>query len=332
MLYFKYAETKSAIIALINTFIRFSKHILNEIYLITKELKVIYPDISDVFTNRELAIGFLALLVITCLMFYKSTRESIIDLIKIMFSKDFVRLNLIMLLYLVLVTMLLIWIDFWELALLKSTIIWFITVGIVSVYKSINSAKDYIYFKSFVCDNIGIVILIEFVSNLYSFSFVKEVFLIILIIFISGLVAVIEVKQEFNCKEYKRFRNFFYMIIVGISIYWLFNSIQLLIYDVQNISVTILIKELVLPPIYSIFFVLIMYLLVIYAMYEVMFIRIGSKKIIDDEFRTYLKFRIILFCNFNIVKVNTFIERSGVLTTYVNSKQDVIKIIKSYKS
>lgn len=332
MLYFKYEETKLIVRKSTNYAIWFLDNIYNKIYLICEELKIIYPNISDVFTNRELAIGFLALLVVIIFSFNKSTRRSFIDIIKILFSKQFMKLNFIMLIYTMIISVLLAWIDFWELALLKSTIIWFFTVGIISVYKAINSAKDYKYFLSVIKDNIGFILIIEFVTNLYSFAFIKEVALIVLILFISLLVAIIEVKPEFSGKEYKRMKNIFYMMIIGISIYWLYNSVKLLVDDMQNINVAILIKELVLPSIYSTLFVIVMYFIVIYSMYEVMFIRIGFKKIIDDEFRTYLKLRILMFCNLNIIRINNFVERSGVLTSYINSKQDVKQIIKKYKA
>jgi hypothetical protein len=145
------------------------------------------------------------------------------------------------------------------------------------------------------------------------------------------MIAIIDVKPEFKGDNYKRIKSFLYVIISIIVFYWLYNSIKLIIDDLHNIDISLLVKELILPSIYSISFIIVMYFMVIYSMYEVMFIRIGFKKIINDKVRPYLKFRILVFCNINIVRIQKFIEKSGVLTTYINTKKDVKQLIKNYK-
>jgi hypothetical protein len=155
---------------LINFIINGFNDLSKEIHEFGLKFKIIYPSVSDIFTNRELAIGFLASLLIIYIVSMKTTRKNLLDLIKIFFSKQFISMNLIMIIYMIVIITVLIKIGFWELSLLKTTIIWFVSTGIVSVYKAIGSAKDFNYFIKLIKDNIKIVIVIGFVTNLYSFS------------------------------------------------------------------------------------------------------------------------------------------------------------------
>jgi len=170
MLYFRYLYTKLMVERLINFIINGFNDLSKEIHEFGLKFKIIYPSVSDIFTNRELAIGFLASLLIIYIVSMKTTRKNLLDLIKIFFSKQFISMNLIMIIYMIVIITVLIKIGFWELSLLKTTIIWFVSTGIVSVYKAIGSAKDFNYFIKLIKDNIKIVIVIGFVTNLYSFS------------------------------------------------------------------------------------------------------------------------------------------------------------------
>ncbi|GMQ59815.1 hypothetical protein AN1V17_42150 [Vallitalea sediminicola] len=331
MLYYRYDYTKQVVYNLVNLIISKFNEIAKLINKICAELKSIYPSFMDVFTNRELAIAFLILVLGVYLISMKRTRQNLIDIIKMFFSKQFVRLNLVLVVYMVAMLIILIKINFWELALIKITIIWFFSTGIVSTYKAINRAKDFNYFKGIIKDNLKIAIVVQFVTNLYSFSFGEEVFFLLVIIFLSMIVGFIETNTRFNKNNYKKMQNIIYSIIAAISIYWLYNSIRLLINDLPNRDKSLLIKEFIFPTISSISFIIVMYFIVIYSMYKIMFVRLGFKKTINDNIRKYLKYKIIFCCNINIVKIQNFTLESDIFTTYINTKQDVKQVIKSYK-
>lgn len=73
------------------------------------------------------------------------------------------------------------------------------------------------------------------------------------------------------------------------------------------------------------------YFFVLYSSYEKLFMRLKFKKTIDDKYRILLCFRIVLFCKFNINKVNNFIDYSEIMKSYVKSKDDINWLFKNYK-
>lgn len=78
-------------------------------------------------------------------------------------------------------------------------------------------------------------------------------------------------------------------------------------------------------------FVIYIYFFVLYAAYEIFFIRLSFKKTIDDNLRGKLKLRILFFCNINIKKVSNFVQNSQVLTSYVTRKSDIKKLFDNYR-
>jgi len=66
----------------------------------------------------------------------------------------------------------------WTPALIKDTTIWFGGVAIVTLFRTNQAAKDPDYFTKLIRDPITFTALIEFVSNLFVFPFVVELFLI----------------------------------------------------------------------------------------------------------------------------------------------------------
>ncbi|WP_434578830.1 hypothetical protein [Thermoanaerobacterium thermosaccharolyticum] len=93
--------------------------------------------LKNIFSNRELAVGFWLFLLLLYALSKKDIRKSLLDIIKIFFSKKFIGWHISMLLYVLLIVFILFKIGFWEFRLLKDTIIWYISVAIVTSIKSI---------------------------------------------------------------------------------------------------------------------------------------------------------------------------------------------------
>ena len=75
-------------------------------------------------------------------------------------------------------------IHFWNISATKDTILW--TLGSAfGMYFSLNKvAQDENYFNNVILDNLKIVLLLEFVVNLYSFSLPVELIVIPIVSFI----------------------------------------------------------------------------------------------------------------------------------------------------
>ena len=146
------------------------------------------------------------------------------------------------------------------------------------------------------------------------------------------LIAVIDVKPQLKDKNSQYLKKFLStgLAIIGFCI--LYNSTRLLIVNIQEIDIQNLVKKMLLPSILSIMFIFFTYFCVIYSAYEQLFIKLVFKKTIDDKIRSYLKIRILFFCNLNITHINNFILRSQIMNNYVTSKEDIKKLIVNYRT
>ncbi|WP_386057381.1 hypothetical protein [Thalassobacillus hwangdonensis] len=243
------------------------------------------------------------------------------------------RLVITLVMYFLLLIYILNQIGFWESRLWKSALIWFIFAGFAVTFRAILNAKDTSYFKKMLKDNIKIIILFQFIVNLYSFGFIWEVILV----FIATFLTVLKVLLE-NHPDFKKRDDAGYLIInklvntllsvIGFTI--LFYSAINFLNDnsVDYIDKT---QDLFLPIILSFLLMPFIYIFVLYVNYELLFVRLSFNKTIDEKIRKYLYIQILIACNININKIATFTTKSGISRTRMNTKDDVKGFIYDYK-
>lgn len=283
------------------------------------------------FSNRELAIGFWLLILLVLVIYKKDTRHSLWDLLKAFFDRKLIGWHISMVLYVSLTVFILFKIGLWEFKLLKDTIIWYIVTAIPSTIKSINEAKDMKYFKEMAKNNLSIGVLVGFIVDSYNFSLICEIILISLFVFLSLMVGIAEHKVEYENKEYEVTANLLRHTTAGVGLFLIFSSLNRILSDIKNIVLLELIKDFILPITLSMIFIPYIYFLVLYSSYEKLFMRLNFKKTIDDKYRTFLYLKILLFCRFNINRVNNFIDYSEIMKSYVKSKDDINRLFKNYK-
>lgn len=316
----------------LNAIIGYAK--LNVINRLTffDNLSVAFGSITDVLNNREIAILIFSAAFVVLILSIGKIRSSFLKVLKSLFVKQFVLMYFLTILFTFVMVLILERIGFWEVYLLKETITWFILVGIISNFKAIDKAKDTNYFKKVIKDNFSIMITIPFIANLYSFSILYELILLGMLIVFSASLVVIETQPTLQETYHNKTKTVVTMIISIISIFYLGNSIRGIIINFEELDLLKTLKSMVLPSILSSIFVLFNLLYVLYARYQIMFIRIGFKKIIKDKIRPYLYLRIILVCNVQLTKIDRFLKDSDVLCMHISNIRDVNRLIKSYKN
>lgn len=330
-LYFYYDKTKVFIMSCINKVHIFIQNSIGFLIECFKSIKNQYPNIEEIFNNRELAIISLFCVFIVLVLCSENVRKSFYNFLKNLFNKRFIRMWLYMFLYCSFIVYILYKVKIWDVSLLKSTIVWFFTVAIISTFRALDKAKNIDYFINVIKDNLKIVIILEFITNLYAMSFLVEVILLIVVFFASIMIVLIDTKPEFKDPSYKRIKNFLQIIITVIIFTYIINSINLIVKNFDQINLIALGKEIIITPILSISIVVFNYIFVVYAMYEVLFIRLNFKETISNDIRKYLYFRILLLCNINISKIDKFINKSQIMNNYVSNKSEVKKIILNFK-
>lgn len=189
----------------------------------------------------------------------------------------------------------------WNLGLLKDTIIWLIASATV-LFFNINKATDFTYFKPIVLGNLKVIVILEFITNFYTFNFITEMIVIPIMTFIGVLQIYAEHSAKTNPEHLKvasYLRTFFSFAGILIFIYISYETYRYYgdLLTIQNI------KSLLLPFILTIFLIPFLYLLALYINYEILFIKIPYL-IKEESKQKKLKRNIILYANINLNKLH----------------------------
>jgi hypothetical protein len=126
----------------------------------------------DSVSNREIAITIWLIEALVACLFSNSIRKSLCNLLKILFSRRISASIFALYLHTGFYILILYKIGFWNIRLLKDTIVWTLCFGFISLMK-INKINDSEYFKNIFNEAIKWTIGIEFIINFFSFSLMK---------------------------------------------------------------------------------------------------------------------------------------------------------------
>ena len=181
--------------------------------------------IQSVFNNREIAIAFWVIIVVTILIFTKAGKDFLKSVTPILFCKKFVIFYFVFISFLCLVIYGLYKIEIWSLKLVKDTIFWVMFVELPLFAKTIEEAKDARFFRKLIKDNIAISVAVEFLIGFWTFDLWVEILLIPFLVFISALYAVAE--REKKNKPAKSFLQGILTLLGVISfIYAIYNLVH----------------------------------------------------------------------------------------------------------
>ncbi|MCB9207564.1 MAG: hypothetical protein H6611_09715 [Ignavibacteriales bacterium] len=259
-----------------------------------------------VFDNRELAFLIWGIVALVFILLNKAFRPPFLEIFKILLSGNIVITTIFMFLYVVILVYGLHWITFIDASLIKGTIFWIMFVALPSFFNANEANQETNYFKNYAKNNFKIILILEFLTNLYVFNLFIELLIIPLAIFIGGILGVAETKKEFL--NVKKMMDYMLMVLGFASIiYVIYNILN----DFNSFSNFENLKSFLLPIILSILFIPAIYLqaLFIPAIYlQALFINIEStflrlNFLCDDKsIKKYAKIKIFFFCNFNLAK------------------------------
>lgn len=270
-------------------------------------------NLSNAFNNRELAILTWIAIAIFIAIFSKAFREFLGTAFKIVTSKTFGSIIILLIAYL----FFLIWgihkINLWGFHLLKDTIFWLFTVGFTISFKSIG--KDIDYFKKLVYNSIKLTIILEFIVNLHVFSYIAEFISLPILLFVSVLIAV----NERQTKDIRvgRFLNFivgiYGLVVLIFAIYETIGN-YLTDFTIENL------QSLVLPSILTISFIPFAYLVSVFSAYEILFTKLYNVK--NEKFsKSTIKWKIIKRNKLNLKRIG---EMNLLLNPYYINRTDNI--------
>lgn len=213
--------------------------------------------------------------------------------------------------------------SFWDLDFLKDSISWFVFAGIPLVFsfQKVNSEKN--HFRTIVYNSIRGIVLVEFITNFYSFSLVVELILMPLITFIGLLQVFGENKNEYN-----QVSNLLSSLLAIIS----FTILCIMIYKIsQNSSDFLSIKTLktfTLPLVLTLATLPFLYFVALYSLYERLLARM-SLSLKKRKHKRYLKIKLIQKFHINRKKLKRFQSQLGFEP--IMKKKDIKEVIKKFK-
>jgi len=275
------------------------------------------------FSNREIAVVIWILISIIWAFSQPKIRKSIFQVIKAFFAWKLTISYVLMLVYITLTIIPLNAVGIWKLTYLSITILWILCVAFVMLFE-FSKANDQNFFKNAIKDNLKILVILEFIINLYVFYLWVELILVPLFGILGGMVAIAE-----SDKKYEIINKLLNYIMAFIGIIFTGYVIYMVVTDFEHFATLENFENFYLPILLSIMFLPFVYFAALYAEYENLFIRLQFF-IKDVTLLKYVKKKTILVFGLNLWMLNKWSKYINTLR--FKDKEEVDEAIQRFKS
>lgn len=282
---------------------------------------------NDVLSNRELIIIFWTAVLVAFAAIKKDVRKSFLQIVK-----QFVNPRIIIPLMLSCAPVLLILyimeqLGLWDSTSLKETIIWAIGAGIVMFFNSISIKTGEELLKKSLRDSITLILVAEFIINLYVFPIVVEFFLVpILTILVFAQIVVSHEKD----KRYELTKRFLDVLVALAGLALIIHAFRELADNPKEFFTWQNLNLFLVPIVLTIAYTPSVYLLALYSAYGSLFTRIDF--FFKGQYSTRkLKVACVKKCLFSVGRVHR-------LTPYLiknlitdMTQDEALKVVHAFK-
>lgn len=253
--------------------------------------------ILQYFSNRELATIIWVIIILSLALTKKSLRVSIGTVLTAFLEKKILTVVLAALIYSAVAIFILYKLELWQLSFLKDSLYWYFMTAIVILFNLNDTSENKNYFKDILLQNIQFMVIIEFIVNIYSFSFWIELIFIPAFILVSIITAFGE-----SYPQYKKVGEIGSVILtfIGLTLFTL--SIIHIIKSIEKYANAEELKIFLLPIILTIAFIPFAYMTAIYMEYEVLFARMKFFQL-DKRLLRFAKRRLFFKKWFRLYKI-----------------------------
>jgi len=220
--------------------------------------------------NRELALLIWIVVFVIGVTIYKPTRKTIPGLLKAVFQTKLIMIYGIMAVYTAGMVYFLFKYNLWDSSQIKNTVLWFLTVGLVSL-NDMTSNKQINFFKKTIVDILGVTAIVQFVTGVYTFSFIAEFILIPIAALIGGMIAFAGSNPQHAAA--KKLLN---GLLILTGLYTVGFTIYKISTDFKTFASRGTLNDFLIPGALSLMFVPLVYVLALYASREVAFVGLGN--------------------------------------------------------
>lgn len=215
-----------------------------------------------IFSTREIATFIWICILAIYVLWSKNVRHSVIEVIKSLGHKFFIVGLSSLIIYTLFSIFILEKLYCWDITLIKDTSFWFLFTA-VSIFFSAHKAKDVVFFMNILKDNLKIIIVFEFIINLYTFPLLIELLLFPIIVFAS----ILQVTTEKN-NDQKKVHSCLGRLLSLIGLSMIGFAIYKTIIDHENFFSIPNLKSFSLPIFLTILSLPYFYVLALYMSYE----------------------------------------------------------------
>lgn len=267
--------------------------------------------ILELFSNRELALGLYALIFIVWLFCSSKIRPSTINLIRSACHRQLIIPFLFMLCYAGAAIYGLSCLSFWKWQYLKDIVMWVLFAGVPICFNAVNT-KEKRYFRNIIIDNLKFTALAEFIFGTFTFSFIAELIVQPIILFLFILRAMVEEKEK-----HRAFEQFLNAIIAISGILLICVTVKEAITSYISLNALDLLVSFLIPMVFSALYLPIAYLFAVYAKYQVLFIQMTFKSPKSKKEQRKHQWKVFAACGLSYKQICRF-EKECVERLYIS--------------
>jgi hypothetical protein len=253
----------------------------------------------EVFNNREIATIVWGIVILPFLLRPVRVRKSLAGLLKMMFAGKLLFPVLLLAAYIGGIVYLLSRLELWTVTLLKDTLFWFFSAGLLTIYKYVSAKDGNVPIKELLFDNLKLIVVLEFLTNTYTFALWAEVILVPVVMVVAMMNAYAEATKE-NRDVAKLLGG----IMAGIGILMVGHTLYSAVQDYRALGTFETLRSFLLPILLSAAIIPTAYLMAVFASYESLFVGFKLGKDRSKRFVNYCKWRVLWHCGFSIKRIS----------------------------
>lgn len=213
-------------------------------------------------------------------------------------------------------------IGIWQDDLLKDTIIWFCFGAVAMLARFVTADRPGNVYRETLADSLKVVIVVEFLVNTYTFPLAVELALVPLLTFVAVLGAIADANTEFKAVS-KVFKGV--QAILGLTI--LSAAANRAWADWQSPETLATLRSVALAPILSVSLLPFMYFLVLYAKYEIAFVRLNFGHTMSPALKRYARMRIVMHAGLHLGRLENLLGGHMADLVFSRSESDVDRVL-----
>lgn len=278
---------------------------------------------TDIFSNRELAVGAWVAVFVTWTLCRRELRASLGGVVRSALAWKLSVPALLLGAYTSLVCYALWRVGIWEVTLLKDTIVWFVVSGLAMAY-SFERSSERGWLRSAIASQVGIVVFIEYLATGYTFSLPAELALQPVLVAVGLLHAVSETDNKYRpvTKLTGALLSLAGLLVLGNAAYQASQALGFSASTVRSIALPVALAAAFLPAAYS---------LHLAVAYESLFVRLRLGGPRDKAVVRYARRQLIKALRLDVRRVRQFMKADPMALSRVRTKKDVDELLRRHR-